>query len=252
MLQFVELEVFVYAYVLVILFVFSQGGDKLTLALGGPNSASATFIPNLKTISVPGKESCKVGKKDEDNKNFKDKCSTPVTVTHFSLDEKNGVVERKVLPNSTLITEKLVNVSTTDVENTSSTDIPDLLTSDSTNPDSSFSVLNNNAQINVSDYSLLSPLKGVEGLNTSFSNNPFSNPFKSESYSRTPLNPFQSDTNAGGNPFLDSLNPFIGNQSAAKDALSSLTEEVKTQMEILSKNNSKKVFLCIISYFSCY
>ena len=91
-----------------------QGGDKLTLALGGPNSASATFIPDFKPSS--NAEISEFGKKDED-KNSKERCTTPVTVTHFSLNDKNEMIERIVLPKTNSSSEeKSINVKNGDRE----------------------------------------------------------------------------------------------------------------------------------------
>lgn len=211
--------------------------------MGGPNSASATFIPDYKPSLVPGMEISEFGKKDEDSKITKERCTTPVTVTHFSLNEKNGVVERIILPNSNLLSEeKSINVKTTEMDlEVSGDNAPDLLIADSSNPESRLSLLDKNTHVVTAESSSINRAKDAKTTNIPYNNNPFSNPFKSESFSRSlSSNPFQDDSK---NPFLDSSNPFVGSQSTAKDALSCLTEDVKTQMEILSKDISKKVFL---------
>ncbi|KAK6619861.1 hypothetical protein RUM44_006261 [Polyplax serrata] len=213
----------------------SVGGDKLTLALGGPNSASATFIPDFKPIPSPGVDAVSV--EDAGKTVAKERCTTPVTVTHFSLNEKNGVVERIILPN--LLTDDIssVKLKTADVnlEGTISEDFPDLLVGDPLSPEPRLS-LDKNGQTSAAEGS--GSGKDVKGMNSAY--NPFSNPFNSESFSTKPSsNPFQNDKIVS-NPFLDSSNPFVTSSPPPKDALSSLTEDVKTQMEMLSKDTSKK------------
>ncbi|EEB14590.1 Radixin, putative [Pediculus humanus corporis] len=227
----------------------SVGGDKLTLALGGPNSASATFIPDFKPSS--NAEISEFGKKDED-KNSKERCTTPVTVTHFSLNDKNEMIERIVLPKTNSSSEeKSINVKNGDREKKENDgggdNISDLFISESSNLDLRYSLKEKNivSATEQSDFTRIKDNKsssnGYTTTTNNNNNNPFSNPFKTETFSKSiSSNPFQNESKiTGGNPFLDSLNPFVGNQTN-KDALSSLNEDVKNQMEILSKDITKK------------
>lgn len=241
-----------------------QGGDKLTLALGGPNSTSATFIadgfvqnasstedeimPDLENSASETNRTDKVSSEAEEKIKSKERCTTPVTVTHFSLNEKNGVVEKTIMPSPSLAANKkpmnlkLANFNFCDLDDVGKPGSDsDRLNDDKTgsSPVGNFFPINN----------LTASPKAIRN----FSNNPFANPFKSDSLTcEISSNPFQIEGKTGANPFLGSSNPFIGSPPPQKDALSSLSEDVKTQMEILSKDSSKKVHFNNLMIISLY
>lgn len=171
----------------------------MTLALGGPNSSTATFIADPPDQNDETQQDVK---SFNGTAELKERSATPVTVTHFSSD-KNGIVEKIILPSPNLSSsKKLTNLTFTELSISN-----DLITLDP---------ISKNVNLSPKSHT---PDTAEERLSELVSSNPFGNPFNPDPF---PLNPFQNEINGGPNPFLDSLgNPFTlsSPRGAREDAI---------------------------------
>lgn len=188
-----------------------QGGDKLTLALGGANSAAVGT-----TVTQEGAHSDDTSQDetDDNSKLSQKRCTTPVTVTHFSWSD-HGKLERVILPSPSLDNRTTLNHSGAEDAVAKKSLTPPVLglitTSNShTTPSLSPKVMRPISQSPKSPQ--LSPLPVLNA------NNPFINPFTAsklsptESKSLPPTNPFHGVLADKPNPFLSLCtaisNPF--------------------------------------------
>lgn len=187
----------------------SVGGDKLTLALGGANSMA---VGTTATQDGAHSDDTSQDETDDNNKLSQKRCTTPVTVTHFSWSD-HGKLERVILPSPSLDNKTTLNHSIAEDAVAKKSMTPPVLglitTSNShTTPSLSPKVTRPMPQSPKSPQ--LSPLPV---LNT---NNPFINPFTTsklsptESKSLPPTNPFHGVLADKPNPFL-SLSTAISN-----------------------------------------
>ncbi|XP_021924981.1 band 4.1-like protein 5 isoform X2 [Zootermopsis nevadensis] len=183
----------------------SVGGDKLTLSLGGVNSTvvGPSAIPDGAHAEDPSQDET-----DDSNRMSQKRCTTPVTVTHFSWSD-HGKLERVILPSLSLDSKNTLNQSNTEDATSKKSVIPPALSvittsSNHTAPCLSPKVINPAPQSPKSPQLSLPPV-----LN---SNNPFINLFTTsklsptESKSLPPTNPFHGASSDKPNPFL-SLSP---------------------------------------------
>jgi hypothetical protein len=187
----------------------SVGGDKLTLALGGANSAAVGT-----TVTQEGAHSDDTtqDETDDNSKLSQKRCTTPVTVTHFSWSD-HGKLERVILPSPSLDNKTTLNHSVAEDAAAKKSMTPPVLglitTSNShTTPSLSPKVMRPISQSPKSPQ--LSPLPVLNA------NNPFINPFTASKLSHTeskslpPTNPFHGVLADKPNPFL-SLSTAISN-----------------------------------------
>ncbi|PSN44256.1 hypothetical protein C0J52_04841 [Blattella germanica] len=192
----------------------SVGGDKLTLSLSGMVNAS---------------ESEEVSQIEADDSTTSQKrCTTPVTVTHFSWSDR-GKLERVILPSSSSETK---NVNADEAQSKKSVPPPLSLVTTST---SSHTVPCLSPKVTTPAPQSPSSPQSPQ-LN---SNNPFINPFSSSKLSPTepkslpPTNPFLGATAEKPNPFLSlspMCNPFrefdVGNKTP--DVSDGATHQIST------------------------
>ncbi|PNF39448.1 Band 4.1-like protein 5 [Cryptotermes secundus] len=187
----------------------SVGGDKLTLSLGGANSMA---VGPSTTLDSAHSEDASQGETDDSRLSQK-RCTTPVTVTHFSWSD-HGKLERVILPSPSLDSKNALNHSSSEDATTKKPVVPPpvslIMTSGShTTPCLSPKVIRPMAQSPKSPH--LSPPPVLHP------NNPFINPFTAsklsptESRSLPPTNPFHGVSADKPNPFLSLSaisNPF--------------------------------------------
>lgn len=187
-----------------------QGGDKLTLSLGGANS---TVVGPSTTPDSAHSEDASQDETDDSSRVSQKRCTTPVTVTHFSWSD-HGKLERVILPSPSLDSKNALNHSSSDdataKKSVVSPPVSLIMTSSShTAPCLSPKVIRPMAQSPKSPQLSLPPVLHP--------NNPFINPFTAsklsptESRSLPPTNPFHGVSSDKPNPFLSHSaisNPF--------------------------------------------
>jgi hypothetical protein len=185
-----------------------QGGDKLTLALGGANSAA---VGTTATQDGAYSDDTSQDETDDNSKLSQKRCTTPVTVTHFSWSD-HGKLERVILPSPSLDKTTLHHSSVEDAMTKKSMTSPvlGLITTSSSHTPS----LSSNVNRTISQCPKSPQLSPLPVLNA---NNPFINPFTTaklsptESKSLPPTNPFHGVLAEKPNPFLSLSaisNPF--------------------------------------------
>jgi len=144
-----------------------------------------------------------------------ERCTTPVTVTHFSSD-KNGLVEKIILASPPLSnSKKITNLTLTEFNFSNDLISLDPLPQPKTSNMGAVSPVSLTPLLH-SPTSPASPEKAEERLSELVSSNPFGNPFKPDPLAT--INPFQNNGKSGLNPFLESLvNPFSVSSPQNKD-----------------------------------
>lgn len=187
-----------------------QGGDKLTLSLGGTNS---TVVGPSTTPDSAHSEDASQDDTDDSSRLSQKRCTTPVTVTHFSWSD-HGKLERVILPSPSLDSKNALNHSSSEDATAKKCVVPPpvslIMTSGShMTPCLSPKVIRPMTQSPKSPQ--LSPPPVLHP------NNPFINPFTTSKLSPTelrslpPTNPFHGASADKPNPFLSLSaisNPF--------------------------------------------
>ncbi|XP_069680570.1 band 4.1-like protein 5 isoform X2 [Periplaneta americana] len=207
----------------------SVGGDKLTLSLGGVNSS--VISPSAASDGVHSEDSPQ--DEADESKLSQKRCTTPVTVTHFSWSDR-GKLERVILPSPSLDTKNSLNHSTADDVTTKKSVIPPPLSLITTSNNHAAPCLSPKA-VSSTSHSPKSPqLSSPPAINT---NNPFVNPFTTsklsptESKSLPPTNPFHGASSEKPNPFLSlspTSNPFHEFDNKTQDSSDNASEKTSS------------------------